>query len=374
MFTRIADFIRETDKILLILCTFCSCYGCLAVFSATRPDNNFRAVLVQVLSTVAGIAAAAVISTIDYEHFIKRWYVAAVLGVVPVILTFFIGIAPGETDDKAWLDLGFTTFQPSELMKICFMITFAAHISHVKKDINRPKVLLPVCLHGVFPTILIFFQGDYGTALVFAVMFVGMLWAAGVSWKYFTAAITAAVIASPILYFFVLNDDHRARIKNMFDIDGDIRGIGYQQYRGRIALSNGGLFGQGLLRGELTQTKDGIPEARNDFIFVTIGEELGMLGCIVVVILLAAVCLRALHIARICRKESGKLICAGFFSMLFAQIVINLGMCLSILPVVGITLPFFSAGGTSLLCLFLGVGVVMSVYMHRNSRTIYLHD
>jgi len=374
LFTRIADFIRETDKILLILCTFCSCYGCLAVFSATRPDNNFRAVLVQVLSTVAGIAAASVISTVDYEHFIKRWYVAAVLGVVPVILTFFIGIAPGETDDKAWLDLGFTTFQPSELMKICFMITFAAHISHVKKDINRPKVLLPVCLHGVFPTILIFFQGDYGTALVFAVMFVGMLWAAGVSWKYFTAAITAAVIASPILYFFVLNDDHRARIKNMFDIDGDIRGIGYQQYRGRIALSNGGLFGQGLLRGELTQTKDGIPEARNDFIFVTIGEELGMLGCIVVVILLAAVCLRALHIARICRKESGKLICAGFFSMLFAQIVINLGMCLSILPVVGITLPFFSAGGTSLLCLFLGVGVVMSVYMHRNSRTIYLHD
>ena len=102
MFTRIADFIRETDKILLILCTFCSCYGCLAVFSATRPDNNFRAVLVQVLSTVAGIAAAAVISTIDYEHFIKRWYVAAVLGVVPVILTFFIGIAPGETDDKAF--------------------------------------------------------------------------------------------------------------------------------------------------------------------------------------------------------------------------------------------------------------------------------
>lgn len=374
MFARIADFIRETDKILLILCAFCSSYGCLAVFSATRPDNNFRAVLVQVLSTVAGIVAAAVISTIDYEHFIKRWYVAAVLGVVPVILTFFIGIAPGETDDKAWLDLGFTTLQPSELMKICFMITFAAHISHVKKDINRPKVLLPVCLHGVFPTALIFFQGDYGTALVFAVMFVGMLWAAGVSWKYFTAAITATVIASPILYFFALNDDHRARIKNMFDIDGDIRGIGYQQYRGRIALSNGGLFGQGLLRGELTQTKDGIPEARNDFIFVTIGEELGMLGCIVVVILLAAVCLRVLHIARICRKDSGKFICAGFFSMLFAQIVINLGMCLSVLPVVGITLPFFSAGGTSLLCLFLGVGVVMSVYMHRNSRTIYLHD
>ena len=322
----------------------------------------------------AGIFAAVVISSFDYELFIKHWYLAAAIGVIPVILTFFIGIAPGETDDKAWLDLGFTTFQPSELMKICFMITFSAHISHVKKEINKPKVLLPVCLHGVFPTVLIFLQGDFGTAVVFACMFVGMMWAAGVSWKYFAAAVSAAVVASPILYFFILNDDHRARIKNMFDIDADIRGIGYQQYRGRIALANGGLFGQGYMNGELTQMKDGIPEARNDFIFVTIGEELGMLGCIVVVILLAAVCLRTVRIAAICRKDSGKLICAGFFSMLFAQIVINLGMCLSVLPVVGITLPFFSAGGTSLLCLFFGVGVVLSVYMHRNSRTIYLHD
>ena len=117
-----------------------------------------------------------------------------------------------------------------------------------------------------------------------------------------------------------------------------------------------------------------MPEGQNDFIFVSIGEQLGFLGCMAVLILLCAIALRTIHIAKICRKQSGKIICVGFFGMLLAQVTINIGMCIGILPVIGITLPFFSAGGTSLLCLYLGVGLVMSVYMHRNSRTIYLHD
>lgn len=373
LFARIADFIRETDKVLLLLCIFCSCYGCLAVYSATRYTGSPRNAIVQLVSMLLGIAAVAVISTIDYEKFINRWYLLAAVGVIPVILTFFFGYAPGETDDKAWLNLGFTTFQPSELLKICFIVTFAMHLSKVKKNINKLKVLLPVCAHGAFPVLLILYQGDAGTALVFAVMVLGMMYAAGVSWKYFVAALSAAVVASPIVYFFIMNDDHRARIKNMFDINGDIQGIGYQQYRARIALANGGWTGQGLFKGELTSVY-GVPEGYNDFIFVSIGEELGYLGCMAVVLLLAAICLRTIHIAKICRKDSGKLICAGFFSMMFAQIIINIGMCISVLPVIGITLPFFSAGGTSLVCLFLGVGLVLSVYMHRNSRTIYLHD
>lgn len=372
-FSRIADFIRESDKILLTLCAFSSLYGCAAVFSATRYTGKYRAALMQLAMMLAGIFAAAVISAFDYSDFIRRWYIAAPLGVIPVILTFFIGFAPGDTDDKAWLNLGFTTFQPSELMKICFIITFAAHLSKVKPKINKPAVLAPVLLHGAFPVLLIHFQGDDGTALVFAVMFVCMLWAAGVSWKYFAAVAATLPAVVPIVYFFVMNDDQRRRIVNMFDINADIRGAGYQQYQGRIALANGGWTGQGYLRGDLT-SKGIVPEGHNDFIFVSIGEELGFLGCIAVVILLAAICIRVLHDARVCRKESGKLLCVGFFSMLFAQIVINIGMCLSLLPVIGITLPFFSAGGTSLFCLYLGVGLVLSVYRHRNSRTIYLHD
>ncbi len=373
LLSRIADFIRETDKLLLILCIFASSYGVLAVFSSTRHEESFRPTIVQTFCLFAGVGAALIISAINFTQYIKRWYLAVVLGVVPVILTFFIGIAPAGTDDKAWLDLGITAFQPSELMKICFIITYAAHLSYVKKDINKFTVLIPVCLHGAFPVLLIFLQGDYGTALVFAVMVLLMMWCAGVSWKYFLMAFSVFAVSSPFVYFFALNDEHRARIISIFNLEADIQGDGYQQYRGRVALANGGFSGQGYLKGSLTQA-GGVPEGHNDFIFVSIGEELGFLGCMVVLVLLGAICLRALRVSAICRNDSGKLICVGFFAMIFAQIIINIGMCISILPVIGVTLPFFSAGGTSLLSLYLGVGLVLSVYKHRNSRTIYLHD
>ena len=121
---RIADFFRESDKILLILCLFATSYGCIAVFTTTYYMENFRPVFIQTFCMFLGISAAIVISTFDYEGFFNKWYLFAVIGLIPVILTFFIGIAPEGTDDKAWLDLGITTFQPSELLKICFIITF----------------------------------------------------------------------------------------------------------------------------------------------------------------------------------------------------------------------------------------------------------
>lgn len=372
---KVADFVRETDKILLLLTFFASCYGCLAVFSATNYMASRRAVIVHAICLVAGMIIACIVSSIDYERYLKLWVLIGIAGLIPVILTFFIGFAPEGTDDKAWLNLGFTTFQPSELLKICFVVTFSKHLGKVKKNINKLKYLIPVCLHGAIPVLLIFIQGDAGTALVFLVMVVFMLMAAGVSWKYFTAAFSAALVASPIAYFFILNDQHRERIISMFDIDADIQGIGWQQYRGRLALANGGFFGQGYMKGTLTQMgKAGVPEGHNDFIFVTIGEELGFLGCLVVLILLTAICIRCLRVAALSVKQEGKFIAIGIFAMLFAQTVINIGMCTSITPVIGITLPFFSAGGTSLLCLFIGVGLVVNVYTHRNSRTINLHN
>lgn len=371
--SRIADYIRETDTLILAFCVAASLFGSIEILSVTHRLSTLRPFLIQLASTFAGIIAAVIISMFDFETFLKRWYLIAAGGVIPVILTFFIGFAPEGTDDKAWLDLGFTTLQPAELLKIAFIITFAAHVNRVKAEINKPKRLLPLCLHGAFPVLLIHFQGDDGTALVFAIMFICMLYAAGVSWKYFVAAVTAAIVASPIVYFFVMNDDQRRRIIGVFNIEADIKGSTYQQYRARMALANGGIFGQGLFKGSLTQV-GGVPEGRNDFIFVSIGEELGFIGCLLAVSLLAAICFRSIHTARICRKDTGKIICVGFFSMIFAQIIINIGMCTAILPVIGVTLPFFSAGGTSLLCTYFGVGLILSVYIHRNSRIIYLHD
>lgn len=373
LIARIADFFRESDKILLLLCLFATTYGCVAVFSTTYYMESIRPVIVQVFCMFLGIGAAIVISAYDYEKLLQNWHIIAAVGVIPVILTFFFGIAPEGTDDKAWLDLGITAFQPSELMKISFIITFSEHIRRIKPNINKIKYLLPLCLHGLFPVLLIFYQGDYGTAIVFAVMFLFMMWAGGVSWKYFVCAFSAILVASPFFYFFILSEAHRERIVSIFDIDADIKGIGFQQWRGRVALANGGFTGQGFLKGDLTQSGS-IPESHNDFIFVSIGEEFGFLGCLVVIILLAAICLRCIRIARICTNDAGKYICVGVFAMIFAQSVINIGMCTSILPVIGVTLPFFSSGGTSLLCLYLGVGLALNVYMHRNSRTIYLRD
>lgn len=370
---RIADFIRETDKLMLILCIFATSFGCLAVFSATRYLDTMRPFLVQILGMLIGIAAAVVISSFDFDNFFKYWYLFALLGVVPVILTFFIGWAPEGTDDKAWLDLGFTTFQPSELLKICFIITFSGHLSRVKDKVNKLKYLIPVCLHGAAPVLLIHFQGDDGTALVFAVMVLCMMWVAGVSWKYFVLAFTTALACSPIIYFIIMNDEQRARLINMFDIESDIMGATYQQYRGRMALANGGFMGQGLFDGSLTQV-GGVPEGQNDFIFVSIGEEIGFVGCMVVLLVIASICFRSISIARNCAKPNGKIICGGFFGMIFAQLVINVGMCVALMPVIGVTLPFFSAGGTSLICIYLGVGLVLSVYKHRNARILYLRD
>ncbi len=371
LFQRFADFFRESDKILLTLCFFATLYGCFAVFSTTYHMNSLRPVIVQFGCMILGILGALIISSFDLERFYKRWYLIAALGIIPVLLTFFIGIAPEGTDDKAWLDLGITTFQPSELLKICFILTFSLHLSRIKKDINKPKHLLPLCAHGAFPVVLIHFQGDDGTALVFAIIVLFMMWSAGVSWKYFAAAFGSVILASPFIYFFIMNDDHRARIKLLFDIDADIKGVGYQQWLGRRSLANGGLFGQGFLKGTLTQSGI-VPEGHNDFIFVGIGEELGFLGCLAVIIILVSIGLRCIRVAKLCTKDSSKYICIGFFGMIFAQAVINIGMCTSVLPVIGVTLPFFSAGGTSLLCLYLGIGLVLNVYKHRNERTLYL--
>ncbi|MBR6503207.1 MAG: rod shape-determining protein RodA [Clostridia bacterium] len=370
---KIADFIRETDKLMLLLCIAATSYGCLAVYSATMHLNSLRPLMVQGIGMVVGVLAAIIISGINFEKYSKYWYLLAIIGLVPVILTFFIGWAPEGTDDKAWLNLGFTTFQPSELLKVCFIVTFATHLNKVKATINKLKTLIPICLHGAFPVVLIHFQGDDGTALVFAVMVLCMMWAAGVSWKYFVAVFATIFVASPLIYFVIMNDDQRTRLMSMFDIEADIMGSTFQQYRGRMALANGGFWGQGLFQGSLTQS-EGVPEGQNDFIFVSIGEELGFVGCMLVLILLAAIALRAVRIARNCNKNSGKIMCVGFFGMMLAQIIMNIGMCVALLPVIGVTLPFFSAGGTSLMCMYLGVGLVLSVYKHRNTRTLYLRD
>lgn len=371
---RVADFIRETDKLLFLLCIFASGYGCVAVLSATHPSGSLRRFFMQVVALVIGGLAAAVISSIDYKNIAKFWPVITGGSLILVALTFFIGYAPEGTDDKAWLLLpGGLSLQPAELLKIAFVITFGLHVSRVKEKINKPLQLLLLCIHGAIPVVLIHLQGDDGTAMVFAFMFVCMLFAAGVKLRYFVIAAVLVLVSLPLLWFFVMNSDQQARVISLLNPEDDLLGDGWQQWRGRVALASGGIFGKGLFNGPHVQSET-VPEGYNDFIIASIGEELGLIGVLAVLILLAAICIRILKIAHNSRDTLGTIMCVGIFAMLAAQTIINLGMCFSVLPVVGVTLPFFSAGGTSLACLFLGVGLALSVYMHRNSRTIYLRE
>ncbi len=374
IWAKIADYMRECNKLLLFLSILAATFGCVAVLSATRASGGTRQFFMQFFCMVLGIFVVIALSQFDYRRIARFWPIIAAGSLGLVFLTFLIGYAPGNTDDKAWIAVGGITFQPSELLKIAFAITFALHLGNVKSEINKIKNVFLLCIHGAIPVVLIHIQGDDGTALVFAIMFLSMMFAAGLKVWYWVSAFGAALVAAPLAYFFLLNDDQRERIISVFNLEADPLGAGYQQAQGRAALANGGFFGQGLFSGSLTQTKNGIPEGHNDFIFTCIGEELGMVGCLAVVLLLLGICLRILKISRSTSDDLGKFICVGIFAMFAAQTIINLGMCLSLLPVIGVTLPLFSAGGTSLVCLFLGLGIVMSVHMHRSSLKLHLHD
>lgn len=373
--SRIADYIRETDKLLMSLCLFASLFGAAMVLSTTHYTGSLRAFFVQIGAIAIGVAAAIVVSIlVDYHTILKWWPIYMGIALAAVMLTFVIGYAPTGTDDKAWLLLpGGMSLQPSELLKIAFIITFAKHVSAIDEEVISFKNVILLCIHGAAPVVLIHIQGDDGTALVLAVIFIGMLFAAGVRLRYFALAGLLAAISAPILWFVVMNDDQQERIKILFNPESDLYGGGWQQWRARIAMANGGFWGRGYLKGEFVQSNS-VPMGHNDFMFASIGEELGMFGLMVIMLLFVAIGIRILVVAHKARDKAGVIICTGIFSMLAIQVILNIGMCVSVLPVIGITLPFFSAGGTSLVATYLGIGLVINVYMHRANQVMYLND
>ena len=373
---KLADFVRECDKKLLVLILLLTSFGCLEVLSATyKLTGSLKQFIMQVVGMLLGLIGIIICSSFDYRRFARFWYLFAAVAVVPVILTFFIGYAPGSTDDRAWLLLpGGISFQPAELLKIAFVITFGYHVYKLGDRVKKFHNILLLCIHGAIPVMLIHLQGDDGTALVFAIMFIAMLFSAGINIWYFVVTGAAAVLSLPFIYRYVMNEDQQSRIfALLFPTQEDYMGPLWQQWKGRIALANGGLFGQGPFNGQYVQSGS-IPEGYNDFIFSSIGEEFGMLGCIAVVIMIIAICYRILRIGHRSGNALGNTICIGVFAMLAGQTIINLGMNLSILPVIGVTLPMLSAGGTSVMCTYLAFALVFNIQRHSNYGMLYLHD
>lgn len=378
MIQNIADYIRETDKLLLGLCAVASLFGCALVFSATRYTGESRQFFVQLLSVCIGVAVAIVISLFDYKTFAntRALPIYLILSILLLGITYFFGYAPDGTDNKAWISLPFgMSLQVSELIKIFLIISFSTHVAALnKQDINRPLNVLLLALHGLAPAaVVMVLQRDLGTCIILGCVFLAMLFAAGVKLRYFAISGVLIAAVSPLIWFFGLSEYQRERFTIILNLESEPLGRGYQQLQALRAIGSGGITGYGYLNGPKTQSGS-VPKAYNDFIFSVAGEELGMIGCLVICALLLAIVIRIIRVSTLVHDRQGSIICAGVFGMFTSQIIINLGMCLALLPVIGVTLPFFSAGGTSLICLYLGVGLVLSVYKNRNKRQLYLRD
>ena len=368
--TTLGDFFGGVDHTAMITAIVCSIYGFVLVYSAfyrtlDQTDllaSSVKTMRVTVIAALIGIVAAMIISMINYEVISKLWPIIGAVCVVMMIVTYFFGTPPSDRPDaRCWLDFGFFTIQTSEFMKVGFIISFSYHLDLVKDNINRLKTIIPLVIHGLIPIALVLLTGDAGSALIFMVMFIGLLFAARINIGYFIAGICAMVVGFIVAWRFNIIDGlQRTRIIALFypELYPDVM---YQQNNGKIALGGGGLFGQGYLNGRLTQS-GAVPVNESDMILTVAGEELGFVGAMAVIILLAVLIVRVMFIGLKARDNVGYLMCMGVAVMLTAQLIVNVGMELSLLPCIGITLPLFSSGGSSSLSIFLALGVVFSVY------------
>ncbi len=381
LFNTISTFFKETDLYLLTLCFAASVFGIVTVTSATRytlTDGQIlsRETIIMIVAVAVGILSAILISMLDYQVFTKLWPVIAVVCIVLMLLLFKFGTGPSaRSDARTWLKFGPISLQPSELVKIGFIITFSVHIERLKDKLNHILSILQLGVHAIIPIALVALTGDMGSSLVFIFITAAMLFVAGVHWGYFAGAFAFIVAITPLAWIYVLKQLQKDRFLALLypDLYSDII---YQQKCGMSALSSGGFAGQGLFKGAYTQAGV-IPEGKNDMIFTVLGEELGFVGCALALLLLTLIILRCISVGKKSREQSTNLICCGMAAMIASQMIINVGMCLMVLPVIGITLPFFSAGGSSNLCIYLGIGIVLSIYRHnceRESVNIKVYD
>ena len=394
---------KRTDKTYLLLCILSSSFAVLALSSwAAKQGSGFalddvtgqivgvgdyRRAVVQAGAAAVGLCVAVLLSNIDYRSLVKVWpvHVAVTWGMVlPTLFIRNVTVGPltigynaGDTDNYSWYKLGGFTLQPTELAKISFILTFAMHLNNVRGKINEPKELGKLLLHMLAPILIIHIQGDDGTAIIYGIIACCMMFSAGLSWKYIIGAISAAAAAVAVAFGFFSDKIGKGyqwyRILAVIDPENKTgwapsetvwKNIIYQQQRGEIALGSGGIFGNGIFGGSYYS----VPNAHNDFVLSWIGNATGFVGCCVVLgILFALVCKTFATGAR-SEDMLGSFICAGIGGALMAQIAVNVGMNLRVLPVIGVTLPFYSAGGSSVLMLYICVGLVLSVYMHNTKK------
>lgn len=366
----LADFFQQADLVLLGLCCTATVYGIMMIYSATRYSNSNRPVIVQSVALLLGICVYIFLSMVDIEIVMKKWKWMVGINIVLIgLLLTPLGIGGETTGNQAWLQIPGIPFNigPAEVVKITFSLLLAKQLAwqrEEKRDLRSFRSAAMAAGHtlalmGWYVAI----SGDMGNALTFFFIFLCMAFAAGFALRWFALLFAGCGGGVAVAWMLDLIPSYmKNRFLVLFDHSYDVQGAGWQQTRSLLTIGGGGWFGQGYLQGTQTQAGEGsLPARHTDFIFSVIGEELGLVGCLAAILLLAAIIFRVLLVAKNAQIPFHSYLCVGMAAMLIFQTIINIGMCLFIMPVIGITLPFFSYGGSSVVTLFMAMGMVSGI-------------
>ena len=367
LFKSVAHYLKNTDLYLAVIAFICSGYGMALIYSATlnpvsiKDDGSTKNLYVQGAAILIGFGAFVLMSLIDLEGLRNRWKNFVIVNICLQLL-LFTPLGMEVNGQRAWLNLGVTSLQPGELGKLIFIFTMAAHISEVGEYISELRGLAVIALHTlIMMAAVVVSSGDSGMAIQYFMIAVIMLFAAGLSLKWIALGAGVAVASVPVLWNFVLKKYQITRILVLFDPSIDPQAALQTTY-GKIAIGSGQLTGQGLTHGTMTQLQY-VPENQTDYIFSVAGEELGFLGCLLIIILLMALIIRLFYVAYRASTPFSALIAVGVGGMLLFQTFMNIFMNVGLLPVMGLTLPFFSYGGTSIVTMFAALGIAAGVRM-----------
>ncbi len=358
------DFFKKADLLLLTLCCICAVFGVVLISSATASFNSRTYVPVQLFAFFLGFALYIVFTVIDVDIIADKWLILLAFETLLLMLLIPFGVE-GDTGNKGWLRFLGIGIQPSEIVKVVFIVLMAKQITYLKeyKNLNSVLSIAQLVIHfGYTFALLMVTSEDLGSAIVFFAIFVVMLLAAGVKTYWFLIGGGVIALATPFLWTNFLGEYQRQRIRAPYDptVDPDGWGIRWQANQSKIALASGQFRGVGLGKGIQTQS-EALTGKHTDFIFAAAGEELGMIACMLIILLLSAIIVRCMIVGLRSNNTMSMLVCVGVASSLFFQMLVNTGMCMDITPVIGITLPFFSYGGSSLMSSFAAVGLVSGV-------------
>lgn len=358
------DFFKKGDMVLLSLCLAASAFGLVLIYSATRYLGSNRYVLIQAAGIAIGVVCYAVFTLVDIELFtVKTWKWMGLFNVAIILALIPFGVGEEQSGNKAWIPVPGLPInvQPAEVAKLFFVLLMAYQCVRLKErtSISHPVSMLTLVAHaGLMGGLITVISKDFGSALVYLLIFVVVAWCAGAKWWWFAGGLAGAAAALALLWNHIPGYI-RGRVSVVF-LRNDPLDAGWQQEHSVMAIGAGGITGQGYLKGVQTQ-RGAIPAQHTDEIFAVCGEEFGMVGCCLVMLLLAAIILRCFWVGRRAASPMSALIAMGYGGMFLFQTLINIGFCLYVFPVVGLTLPFFSYGGTSIITLFVAAGIVSGV-------------